>query len=206
MPHEAPSKTELLERRAERDLMHEGKSILEERRDMLAHLVLDQMRLTQKLTGDCERLFKQAREQVRRAAMRHGLTGLERFAGNQTQLLDVTWSIRNRLGTAWLEQLASGNATTRREMGVGHEISLELELAVNRCQLLLQYLLVLATAENNLVRLVGMLRRTQRRVNALDHVLLPEIHQTIQQMEDAMDEMERDDLIRSLLIKRKKSR
>jgi vacuolar-type H+-ATPase subunit D/Vma8 len=37
----------------------------------------------------------------------------------------------------------------------------------------------------------------------LEHIVLPELRQTIKEMEDRMDEMERDDLVRSLLIKRR---
>jgi len=48
-------------------------------------------------------------------------------------------------------------------------------------------------------------RRTQRRVNALDHIVLPDITEAIRRMEETMDEMERDDLVRSLLIRRKQA-
>ena len=54
-----------------------------------------------------------------------------------------------------------------------------------------------------MLRLINVFRKTQRRVNSLDHIVLPEINELIRHMEDMMDEMERDDLVRSLLIKRK---
>ena len=76
-------------------------------------------------------------------------------------------------------------------------------MTVSAFQQLLIKLLELAEAENNLVRLTDAFRRTQRRVNALDHIVLPEITEAIRRMEETMDEMERDDLVRSLLIKRK---
>ena len=72
-------------------------------------------------------------------------------------------------------------------------------------QHLLALLLPLAAAQNNLLRLTDVFRRTQRRVNALEHIILPELDQSIKGMEDRMDEMERDDLVRSLLIKRRQS-
>ena len=78
-------------------------------------------------------------------------------------------------------------------------------MTVSALQQLLIKLLELAEAENNLVRLTDAFRRTQRRVNALDHIVLPEITEAIRRMEETMDEMERDDLVRSLLIKRKQA-
>ena len=70
---------------------------------------------------------------------------------------------------------------------------------------MLHHLLALAEAQNNLLRLTDAFRRTQRRVNALDHIVLPEITEAIRVMEETMDEMERDDLVRSLLIKRQQA-
>ena len=51
MTQQAPSKTELLERRAERELVREGKTVLEERRDLLAQLMLEQIALTEELNS-----------------------------------------------------------------------------------------------------------------------------------------------------------
>ena len=53
---------------------------------------------------------------------------------------------------------------------------------------------------------MDVFRRTQRRVNALEHIVLPELDRSIKDMEERMDEMERDDLVRSLLVKRRIAR
>lgn len=197
------SKTELLERRAERDLVREGKTVLEERRDLLAHFMLDQIRYTEKLITERDRMFDQARQHLRHASMRHGLSGVGRFATAETNLPRPQWQLENRLGTSWLGGAAAVPKQPPRELGDGVEVSLELDMTVSAFQQLLIKLLELAEAENNLVRLTDAFRRTQRRVNALDHIVLPEIIDAIRRMEETMDEMERDDLVRSLLIKRR---
>ena len=197
------SKTELLERRAERELVREGKAVLEERRDLLAHFMLDQIRRTEQLVKERDRIFDETRQHLHHAALRHGLCGVRRFAVTDTNLLRPQWQIENRLGTNWLVGAAAVPARPPRELGNGIEVSLELELTVSAFQKLLLKLCEMAEAENNLVRLTDAFRRTQRRVNALDHILLPEITDAIRCMEETMDEMERDDLVRSLLIKRK---
>lgn len=205
MPHEAPSKTELLERRVERELVREGKAVLEERRDLLAHFMLDQIQHTEQLVKQRNRIFVQARQCLRRATMRHGMNGIRRFAIGETNLPRPQWKIENRLGTAWLMSAAAISTPSPRELGDGVDVSLELDITVSAFQQLLMKLLQLAEAENNLLRLTNAFRRTQRRVNALDHVILPEITEAIRHMEETMDEMERDDLVRSLLIKRKQA-
>jgi len=205
MADETSSKTELLERRAERELVREGKAVLEERRDLLAHFMLDQIRLTEQLEKERERIFDEARQHLHRAAMRHGLNGVRGFAVSDSNLPRPQWKIENRLGSNWLVGATAVPAQAARELGDGIEVSLELDMTVSAFQQLLMKLLELAEAENNLVRLTDVFRRTQRRVNALDHILLPEITDAIRRMEENMDEMERDDLVRSLLIKRKQA-
>ncbi len=205
MPEETSSKTELLERRAERDLVREGKAVLEERRDLLAHYMLDQIRNTEQLTTERNRLFDEAREYLQNAVMRHGHSGLRRFAVAETNLQQPRWQLENRLGTSWLVGANAVPSQAPRDLGEGVDVSLELDMTVSTLQRLLRGLLELAEAENNLLRLTDAFRRTQRRVNALDHILLPEITAAIRRMEESMDEMERDDLVRSLLIKRKQA-
>lgn len=197
------SRTELLERRAERDLVREGKAVLEERRDLLAHLLLDELRATARLNAERDRLFELAREQLRRAALRHGVGGLRRFATAGSNLARPPWRLENRLGTAWLVGAAALAETPARDPGAGIDVSLELDGALAALQRLLFALLRSAEAENNLARVTDAFRRTQRRVNALDHIVLPEIDAAIRRMEGGMDEMERDDLVRALLIKRR---
>jgi V/A-type H+-transporting ATPase subunit D len=206
MTKQAPSKTELLERRAERELVREGKTVLEERRDLLAQLMLEQIAITESLYRQRDRLFDQVRGQVRRAAMRHGLTGIERHASDATTVPDPGWYRENRLGIHWLGAKLPQTPATPRVLPSGLDVSLELAAAVAALQELLDKLLRLAQAESNLSRLIDFFRRTQRRVNALDHIILPEIERDIKDIEDIMDEMERGDLVRSLLIKRAQDR
>ncbi len=204
MSSEGVSKTELLEHRHERDLMQEGKSVLEERRDLLAHLILAQTARAEELMDERDEIFQLTREHVRAAIMRHGIQGLTRFAATGSGGMESAWLVSNRLGVHWLEPTESPTPTPR-ELPDSWEVSLELEASLALVHGLFRVLTELAGVETNLLRLITAFRTTQRRVNALDHVLLPQVSQTIRRMEETMDEMERDDLVRSLLIKRRQA-
>jgi len=202
MATEAPSKTVLLERRAERTLVREGKSVLEDRRDLLAHMLVEQTAVCHELLARAQVALADARGLLRRAIMRHGNNGLIHFSPGESPMPAPDWRVENRLGAPWVHgDTAPGVADSK--IGEGVEVSVELEAARRAFDLLLAVLLPLAAAENNLARLVDVFRRTQRRVNALEHIILPDLNQAIKHMEDRMDEMERDDLVRSLLIKRR---
>ncbi len=203
MANDAPSKTVLLERRGERDLVREGKSVLEDRRDLLAHMLVEQIESCEKLLNETRALWATARELLRGAVMRHGSTGLDYFK-DANPFAPADWKVLNRLGTPWLESqrepapLPTGEPATE-------DIETSIELAATRRTFtqLLEVLIPLTVAQNNLTRLVEAFRRTQRRVNALEHIILKDLNETIKNMEDRMDEMERDDLVRTLLIKRR---
>lgn len=205
---EAPSKTQLLERRAERSMVREGRSVLEDRRDLLAHMLIDGIHETAALTEEAGRAFALARRMLRRSFMRHSIPGVAVRGGGHDALDAPHWSVENRLGTPWLVSAPVAGASRPEEPEVqpSLEESVELDGARRAFRDLLAVLLRLAVAENNLVRLVDVFRRTQRRVNALEHIVLPDLNRTIKEMEDRMDEIERDDLVRSLLIKRRRAR
>ena len=202
MASDTPSKTLLLTRRAEQDLVREGKAVLEDRRDLLAHMLVQEMRRTEELLTSIDAELAAARHAFRRCVLRHGISGLSRFT-TAPSLASVSWQLENRLGARYLSGDHEATAAEDLELADSWVISLELEAALPILRNLLLSLLQLAIAENNLRRLIAIFRRTQRRVNALEHIVLPELIATIKEMEDRMDEMERDDLVRTLLIKRR---
>lgn len=184
-------------------MVREGKAVLEDRRDLLAHMLIEQIEKTDKLHSDATRAFEWARQMLRRAIMRHGLSALALRAGEPTApgLEAPHWELENRLGTPWLASDPPPRSANELPSDAG--VSVELEGARRAHRDLLAVLLALAAAQNNLRRLVEIFRSTQRRVNALEHVVLPDLNHAIKEMEDRMDEMEREDLVRSLLIKRR---
>lgn len=202
MPDEAPSKMQLLERREERALVLEGRTVLEERRDLLAQLMLELIRQAEAEQARLDAVVESARRALRAAVIRHGFYGLRRFAAAQTSAEDPRWRLRNRFGTPWVEAVAGPPSQPELTLGEGWEISPELELAVVDFQRLLQRLRDYAAAQNNLLRLTAAFRRTQRRLNALDNIIVPELEASIRNLEAMLDEAERESLVRSLMIKR----
>jgi len=203
MTDDAPSKTQLLLRRAERDLVSEGKSVLEDRRDLLAHMLVEHVQQTERLTADIGAELQRTGRLFRHCVMRHGASGLTRFINLRTPPATAPLQLQNRLGVPFLQHEDGTPERADQEPPESWAVSLELATTLQALRELLPALQKLAAIENNLLRLVDIFRRTQRRVNALEHIVLPELRQTIKEMEDRMDEMERDDLVRSLLIKRR---
>jgi len=53
----------------------------------------------------------------------------------------------------------------------------------------------LAEIENAVLRLAAEVRRTQRRVNALDKIFIPDYKETVAYIEDVLEEREREQFV-----------
>lgn len=65
---------------------------------------------------------------------------------------------------------------------------------------------VLAEVENSIYRLANAIQKTQRRANALDHIVIPRYQHTVKYISDALEEKEREEFGRLKVIKAAKNR
>ena len=79
-----------------------------------------------------------------------------------------------------------------------------LEIAAARFARILRLLLQLAEEEGALRVLEQAITSTRRKVNALDLILLPRHRDTMQYIEEYLEELEREDLYRRKLTKAKR--
>jgi V/A-type H+-transporting ATPase subunit D len=203
MAREAPSKTLLLARREERRLVTEGRAVLEERRDLVARQMMQLIHALKATDAELAQLRRDAMKALQRGTLRYGALGLTRFAADGTPLVTDSWSKRNYFGSILVDGPEKVDTFPEKIETGGWESSVELDQAIAAFQRLLLALAERARQENNLLRLTRAFRRVQRRVNAIEQVLIPELDVTIREMEATLDEMERESLVRSLLAKRK---
>lgn len=202
MPAEEPSKSVLLERREERELVTQAWGVLDEQRDLLAHQLLVLIHAAEALEVRLAEHFTAARHAIRAAVMRHGSNGIRRWARMGTALEAPRWQVRRLFGTRLVEENGETAAEPAPTLPDSPEISLELERAVLRFHRLLWESGRLAIVYNNLARVADTFRRAQRRVNALEHIVLPELEQAIRRIESFLEEAERENLVRTHRLKK----
>ena len=61
----------------------------------------------------------------------------------------------------------------------------------------------LAEVETSIYRLAVSIRKTQKRANALQNIVIPNFDHTIRFITDALEEKEREEFVRLKVIKRK---
>jgi V/A-type H+-transporting ATPase subunit D len=97
------------------------------------------------------------------------------------------------------------HAPLRPEFGVASGSALSDEV-MKRFTAVLDALARLAEVENSVLRLASEVRRTQRRVNALDKIFIPDYTETITYIEDVLDERERERLVVMKMTKKRLER
>ncbi len=80
--------------------------------------------------------------------------------------------------------------------------SAELDKAFKEFYGVLEYVAELARAEGITFQLANDIRKTQRRVNALNYVLIPKYRGTVKSIELVLEEKEREEFVRTKKIKR----
>jgi len=64
----------------------------------------------------------------------------------------------------------------------------------------------LAQTENNLQRMSRAFKTVQQRVNALEHIVLPETIQAIKSIEEGLEQIDREQMVGVLWLKRQEEK
>ena len=173
----------------ERRTMREGYAFLDEKCLLLAGEMLREVRRHRTLVAEAAPLQAKAEQALAAALRRHGLNGLQVYpAPPGEQQLQL--SRRALLGVAMRDAVLAGNPG---EAPPAVMPSPEAAACGAAFAAWAAKLAQLAAASGNLARLHAEYRKTVRRVRALQDVLLPEIEQTLHEVETSLEELEQDE-------------
>jgi V/A-type H+-transporting ATPase subunit D len=173
----------------ERRTMREGYAFLDEKCLLLAGEMLREVRRYRALVEELVPLRARADQALAAALLRHGLHGLQLYpAPPGTQPLRV--ERRALLGVAMIDARLAGEPG---EAAPAVNASPEAAACGTAFTLLAVQLVEMAGVSSNLARLHAEYRKTVRRVRALQDVLLPEIEQTLHDVEASLEELEQDE-------------
>jgi V/A-type H+-transporting ATPase subunit D len=192
---QAPTRSAVLELRSERGVVHEAYEFLDEKRLLLAAEVLRHLERYEQLLEELDRTRQDANLALRSAVMRHGLQGLNVYPPLSFEPSRIETDTRSFMGVTLVDTRfvdVESPKTVARPVNPSPE--------ANRCRQRFRQLIALtselAGLSVNLHRLLNEYRKTQRRTRALENVVLPEIEETLREMETRLEEMEQEDTVR----------
>jgi len=198
-PEQAPTRAAVLELRQERSVVSEAYDFLDEKRLLLAAEMLRQLDAYQTLQAKIESLAGQARRRLIAAVERHGLQGLSVYPAALLEGLRLDRRQRNFMGVTLVEtQLLVPESQTSAPRLASNPSS-EAEVCREVFADMIQHSAILAGLSGNLHRLLEEYRLTERRARALENIILPEIEQSLNEMNGYLEEVDLEDAIRARL-------
>ena len=180
-----------------------GHKLLKDKRDELMRQFLERMRESKALREKVEASLREANDHFVEASAVMSAEALDAalLCPKQQVLLEVgqenVMSVDIPTFTASLRTQDSGDVYP---YGFAFT-SFELDGAVEKLQDLLPDLLRLAELEKSVERMASEIEKTRRRVNALEHVIIPETRKNIKYITMKLDENERSTQIRLMKVK-----
>ncbi len=198
-----PTRMELTRLKKRLKVARRGHKLLKDKRDELMKKFLELVRKNKELREKVEELIMQVHENflVARAVMSH--EALEEALMLPKMSVALRVSTENVMSVdVPVFEFDTGDNDIKDIYSYGFSnTSGELDSAVSALYDVLPYLLDLARMEKSAQLLAEEIEKTRRRVNALEHVLIPRLTETIKYITMKLDENERGNLTRLMKVK-----
>lgn len=199
------TRSELLALREELALARRGRDLLDEKRNQL---LAELRRVAETVLAGEDELERAAGEAAARLGLAEALDGPDRVLGAAAA---AGVSVRPRVRTARIMGVRVAEVSTdplarplaRRGYGLA-ESSPRIDGAAAAFETEIELLIEQATRELRVRRLVTEIARTTRRVNALEHVVIPDLTSSAAHIASVLDEREREDRFRLIRIRRRR--
>ncbi len=196
-----PTKSSLLELKEQLAIARSGHDLLEEKREVLVsellHIIDDAEACRQRANDALAQAYRALREavvelgrdQVRRAAL--ACAAEARITLQERSVMGVPIPLLERQILELQPQFGL--------LGTSHT----LDEALRRFHNALEVILRLAEVERAAWHLAVELKKTQRRVNALENIFIPNYEETIHYIEGRLEEAERETIFQMKLLKKR---
>jgi len=197
-----PTRSNYLKIKADLAFAREGYNILDQKREVLTnelmHLAHDAGVLQEKVG----KIFSESYQALEDARLTMGQERVEWAALAVNQTIEIKIKNRGVMGVAIPVVTAHGELT-EMPYSFGDTMA-TLDAASNAFREVLQWITQLAEIEASVWRLAHELLKTQRRVNALQYIFIPNYQETMDFIQSAIEEREREEIFRLKLLKSKK--
>jgi V/A-type H+-transporting ATPase subunit D len=194
-----PTRSNLL--RLKQDLLfaRQGYEILDRKREVLTSELLRIAHDAESLQAELRRLALSAYRALEKARLTMGQERIEWAALAVKKTHDVKLSFRGVMGVS-LPRAAAGEAADGMPFSLG-DTNAALDEARRAFRQWLERIPELSELTASVWMLAGELRKTLRRVNALDHIFIPDYERTVAFIEGALEEHEREEIFRLKRLK-----
>jgi V/A-type H+-transporting ATPase subunit D len=199
-PSVPPTRSVLLEARRSLAQARESHDLLDRKRQALIAYAQDMLAHAEDVEARVDERFRAAYEALALAAMSMGVERVEWVALSAPKGLTIDLSERSIMGVA-VPHIEARPRPLRLQYSLG-DTTASIDQAAQAFGHLLPLLGRAAALQAAARRLAREIRRTQRRVNALENAVIPRYAAIVAQVEATLEEREREDLFRAKAVRR----
>ncbi|MCW3998689.1 MAG: V-type ATP synthase subunit D [Candidatus Bathyarchaeota archaeon] len=196
----SPTRINLIQTKKTLSLAESGREVLERKRDILLRELRNSIFDAEKSREDLLEALAKAYLSLREAIMAKGSETIANVALGSTNKAEYLIDYRSIMGVTVPAVTFQGATDVKPDYGFANT-NAELDHAFKEFHNVLKLLAHLAKAEGTTFQIANDVKRTQRRVNALNHVLIPRYRSTAKQIEMVLEEKEREEFVRTKRIK-----
>ncbi|MDP2232320.1 MAG: V-type ATP synthase subunit D, partial [Actinomycetota bacterium] len=200
-----PTRAELLERREQIKLAEQGMDLLKQKRDALLIEFMGVMDETLRLSESLQKSVSEAQYSLAVAKAVDGTVAL-RSAGMATKGEIVVDMTGTKIMGVSVPVVTKGESPIKSSFTRGYAvtgISSRVDETADKFERILDVIIEYADIETRLKRLGEEIQKTNRRVNALEQVTVPQLREQVTYIRQTLDERAREDLFRLKKVKKK---
>ena len=195
-----PTRSNLLRLKQDLRFAREGYEILNRKREVLTAELIRLAHDAEAIQQEVEQLMEKAYKALETAQLTSGQERVEWAALAANKTVEVHVKYRGIMGVAVpMVDARGGPPDLPYSLS---DTNVALDETYNAFRNALARIPDLSRLTTTVWRLAGELRKTQRRVNALQHVFIPDYEETIRFIEGSLEEREREDTFRLKLLKK----
>lgn len=199
-----PTRSELLKCKSGRGLADQGMNLLKRKRDALLAEFMPIIDETMRLSLRLERVTMEAQFELSMAKAKDGgpVIRSASYASSGEALVDITGT--HVMGVP-IPVIRKGSSATRAMTKRGYAITgvtSRVDGVADKFEEIIDVIIESADIETRLKRLGEELRKTNRRVNALENIVIPEYTEQIKFINMSLEERAREDIFRLKKVKK----
>ncbi|MCD6121187.1 MAG: V-type ATP synthase subunit D [Spirochaetales bacterium] len=198
----SPTKSNLLATKRSLIFAEEGYTLLNRKRNVLIREMMQLIDDAREVQESIETVFKQAYDGLQKANLSIGIEYVEELGFSVSENDDLSFRLRSVMG---VEVPSVDEIDENIEPAYGFfRTNSNLDQAYKAFKRALSLIAHLSEIETSVYKLAMEIKKTQRRVHALEKVLIPQYKSLVKFIESYIEETERDDFFRMKMLKQRR--
>ena len=197
----SPTRINLIQTKKTLKLAESGREVLERKRDILLRELRNSIYEAERSREELLAALAKAYQNLREANMARGSETIANVALGSNAKANYLIDYKSIMGVSVPVVEFQSEKEVKPDYGFANT-SVELDQTFKQFQKILELIADLAMEEGATFQIANDVRRTQRRVNALNYVLIPRYKSIAKSIELVLEEKDREEFVRTKIIKR----